>query len=216
MSLSDYVRFPGALVVPIADVATPTVLDRDKAIARVLILTGALTGTRTFLLLAKPGADWYIVNATTGGHAVNVGSATSQVAVPSGQSLTVITTDGVAFVSPAAAATPSAVIVDVQTAAGPYTPARAAWRMVYVNQTVGAAYTFNLPASPNDGDILGIYDGKGDAGTNAVTVNGNGHNIIVSKSGGSVSSFPIHTNYDGGLVIFVAALGVWRSTAAVP
>lgn len=67
--------------------------------------------------------------------------------------------------------------VDVRTAAGPYTVPSDRWRVVVVNQTVAAAFTMNLNATPTTGDIVEPIDGKGDAATYNITVNGNGKNI---------------------------------------
>jgi hypothetical protein len=67
--------------------------------------------------------------------------------------------------------------IDIRTAAGPYTAPDDRWRIIVVNQTVGAAFTQNANAAPAVGDILEIVDGKGDASTNNITVQGNGNNI---------------------------------------
>lgn len=64
----------------------------------------------------------------------------------------------------------------VLTAAGPYTISGTT-RNYIVKQAVPAAFTINLPASPSDGFLASILDGLGDAATNNITVNGNGHNI---------------------------------------
>ncbi len=48
---------------------------------------------------------------------------------------------------------------------------------IIINKTVGQATTVTLPASPADVRALLIVDGKGDAGTNNITVDGNGNNI---------------------------------------
>ena len=46
-----------------------------------------------------------------------------------------------------------------------------------IDKTVGSATAVVLPPSPGKGATLIIKDGKGDAGTNQITINGNGNNI---------------------------------------
>lgn len=43
---------------------------------------------------------------------------------------------------------------------------------VEVKKTVGAATTITLPPSPVDNAVVTVKDGKGDAGTNAITITG--------------------------------------------
>lgn len=65
-------------------------------------------------------------------------------------------------------------------------------RNAIINQTVAAAKTIRLPAAPPDNYQVSVIDGKGDAGTNVITVDGNGHTI---KGGGfSGSTWPIQQN----------------------
>lgn len=64
----------------------------------------------------------------------------------------------------------------VVTAAGTITVAGTDGAIV-VNKTVGAATAVNLPAVPSTDQLVTIKDGKGDAVSNNITVNGNGNNI---------------------------------------
>jgi len=48
---------------------------------------------------------------------------------------------------------------------------------IVVDKTVGSATAINLPGAPGTGATYIIKDGKGDAGTNNITINGNGKNI---------------------------------------
>ena len=67
--------------------------------------------------------------------------------------------------------------VTVVTAAGPYN-VTGSDEIIIINQTVGAAITVNLPAIGTTGRELIIKDGKGDAGTNNITIDGNGAETI--------------------------------------
>lgn len=66
--------------------------------------------------------------------------------------------------------------VSVVTAAGTYVVVTADC-VVVINKSVGAATAVTLPAAPNTNRMLTIKDGKGDAGTNNITISGNGKNI---------------------------------------
>lgn len=86
-------------------------------------------------------------------------------------------------------------VTDIRTTAGPYTPARTAWRIVVVNQSVAAAYTLNLPASPKTGDIVQVKDGKGDAMNNNITIAGTidgAASLVIAANYGAV-----HLVYNG-------------------
>ncbi len=48
---------------------------------------------------------------------------------------------------------------------------------ISVNRTVAGATTVNLPATPNQGQLVFVKDDKGDAGANNITIQGNGKNI---------------------------------------
>lgn len=61
--------------------------------------------------------------------------------------------------------------------------------IVIVNKASGAATTVNLPSSPDTGRCLRIKDGKGDAGTNSITITPAAGNID------GASTFIIVVNY---------------------
>jgi hypothetical protein len=69
----------------------------------------------------------------------------------------------------------------------------AANNIVVVNKSTGSATTITLPTGPATGQIHIIKDGKGDAATNNITIQGNGKNIdgaasrVVSFNYGAVS-----------------------------
>jgi len=69
----------------------------------------------------------------------------------------------------------------VLTAAGPYT-ALTTDCLIVVNQTVAAAFTLNLCAALQTGRVVIIKDGKGDANSNNITIQGNGKNIDGTSS----------------------------------
>lgn len=62
--------------------------------------------------------------------------------------------------------------------------------------TNAAPFTITLPASPSTGDLYTVKDSVGNAGTNHITVSGNGNNIDGS------ASFIISTNYGSIILIF--------------
>jgi hypothetical protein len=62
--------------------------------------------------------------------------------------------------------------------------------------TAGGPYTATLPAAPNYGQQVVIKDSTGHAGTNNLTVSGNGNNID------SAATFVINTNYGWATFIF--------------
>lgn len=76
----------------------------------------------------------------------------------------------------------------VYIATGNYAP-NGADNFIIVNRATGAATTITLPSSPVVGKTYIIKDGKGDAATNNITVNGNGKNID------GAASFVININY---------------------
>lgn len=65
--------------------------------------------------------------------------------------------------------------------------------LIVVNKSVGSATTITLPAAPTTGSMVVVKDGKGDAATNNITVDGNGKNIdgdatrVISVNYGAVS-----------------------------
>lgn len=62
--------------------------------------------------------------------------------------------------------------------------------VIVIAQTVGAAITVNLPASPLSGRTYSIKDGKGDAFTNTITVEPNGAQTI-----DGATNFVLNVNY---------------------
>ena len=68
--------------------------------------------------------------------------------------------------------------------------------VIFVNKTVGAATVVNLYASPSSGATMVIKDGKGDAGTNNITLTPNAGNIDGS------STFVIGTNYQSATIVY--------------
>lgn len=80
-------------------------------------------------------------------------------------------------------------IPTIKTSAGAYVVSTTE-TFIVINKTVGAATTVTLPASPNTGRMLIVKDGKGDAGANNITVDGNGKTID------SAATKVISTNYD--------------------
>lgn len=78
---------------------------------------------------------------------------------------------------------------------GPYTVGSTVYAAI-VNQTVSGAITVTLPATPSTGRMVVIKDGKGDAGTYAITV---------SPSAGTVDgagSYSIAVNYGSAQFIY--------------
>lgn len=82
-----------------------------------------------------------------------------------------------------------------QTAAGPATLTFADSVLV-VNQTSGAAITVNLPANPIAGQTHTVKDGKGDAGTNNITVTPASGNID------GLSTYVIRVNYQSATFVY--------------
>jgi hypothetical protein len=86
----------------------------------------------------------------------------------------------------------------VETAPGPLTLPSRPWSVVVVNQTVAAAYTVVLPATPPKNTIVQVKDGKGDASTNTITIDGNNQLI----DGGATTTITtdygaVYLGYDG-------------------
>tara|TARA_R110000787_G_C13195487_1_gene423470 strand:+ start:223 stop:594 length:372 start_codon:yes stop_codon:yes gene_type:complete len=74
--------------------------------------------------------------------------------------------------------------------------------------TTSAAITVTLPASPSDGDIVGISDGLGTAGTNTITVGRNSSTIM-----NVAEDMVISTNNASILLTYVSTLTDWRISA---
>lgn len=78
---------------------------------------------------------------------------------------------------------------------GPYTVGSTVYAAI-INQTVSGAITVTLPATPSTGRMVVVKDGKGDAGTYAITV---------SPSAGTVDgagSYSIAVNYGSAQFIY--------------
>jgi hypothetical protein len=73
--------------------------------------------------------------------------------------------------------------------------------MGYLVGTTGGARTVTLPASPEDGDSVGVKDYQGNAKTNNITINGNGNNV----EGGA--SLVINIDNNGVLLVYAGAAG---------
>jgi hypothetical protein len=73
--------------------------------------------------------------------------------------------------------------------------------VIFVNGSV--ALTLILPAAPNDGEVFKIKDVSGNASTNNITINGNGHNIDGS------STITINTDRGGVELCFDTTLNAW-------
>lgn len=85
--------------------------------------------------------------------------------------------------------------VSVKTSAGNYDVTSSDY-VVVINKSSGAATQVNLPASPLTGRLIIVKDGKGDAGSNNITVSGNGKNIDGS------STNVISTNYQARQYVY--------------
>jgi hypothetical protein len=76
-----------------------------------------------------------------------------------------------------------------------------------VNTTSGAV-TLTLPASPADGDVVGVSDGLGTFGTNNCTIARNGNTIM-----NVAEDMTISTNNSSILLTYVSGLTDWRISA---
>lgn len=85
----------------------------------------------------------------------------------------------------------------INAAASPYTVGGTDLDIGVV--TSSGAVTINLPLSPATGRRLVIMDASGLAGTNNITIQGNGHNI------NAASSLVLNTNYAGKMLIYNGA-----------
>ena len=77
----------------------------------------------------------------------------------------------------------------VKTSSGAYVVGNTE-TLIVINKSVAATTTVTLQASPTTGRVLIVKDGKGDAGANNITIDGNGKTI--DGAGTKV----INTNYD--------------------
>jgi hypothetical protein len=69
-----------------------------------------------------------------------------------------------------------------------------------------AANTINLPAAPSDGEIHTIKDITANAGTNNITISGNGNNIVSTVS---ASSYVMSSNGESIDLIFSVTADAW-------
>jgi hypothetical protein len=90
--------------------------------------------------------------------------------------------------------------------------------VVVVNKTVGSATTVTLPAAPTTGEMLVVKDGKGDAGTNPITVGGNGKTLdgaasyTIDVNSGSVTLVYNGTEWDILSTVSVSSASLSRFT----
>lgn len=95
--------------------------------------------------------------------------------------------------------------LDVQTFTGagphPLTGLGAGSKLIALIDTSGGAVTVQLPATLVDGEVFEVWDASGDAGSNNITVDGNGNTIngspIISGGYGN-KTFAAHTTFLGG------------------
>jgi len=100
------------------------------------------------------------------------------------------------FSKPTTVAPPGGVVTHDRekfTAAGDYTFTRC--NTVIIKKTVGEETTVFLPEFPVIGQEYTVVDGKGDALTNNITVDGNGYLI------NGMTTWPLNSNY-GYVVLF--------------
>lgn len=83
----------------------------------------------------------------------------------------------------------------VVTAAGTYA-ALATDCLIVINKSVAAATTVNLSSTLQTGRVVIVKDGKGDASSNNITIQGNGKNIDGS------SSLVISSNYGVSRLVY--------------
>lgn len=107
--------------------------------------------------------------------------------------------DILAFVDALDAALASLTGYRAVTAAGDVT-GLASDRLLVINKTVGAATAVSLPPTPTPGQRFTVLDGKGDAGTNNITISG-------SINGGT--SYVISANF-GVLHLVAISATAWR------
>lgn len=71
--------------------------------------------------------------------------------------------------------------------------------------TTSSAWTLTLPASPNQGDEIRIFDVSGSANTNNITVSPNGLNLQ-----GSVQNFVINVAYGSATLVYTGSTYGWK------
>lgn len=100
-------------------------------------------------------------------------------------------------------------VTDVAAAATPYTVLGTDY---YINtDTTGGVLTLTLPASPATGRQIVVYDGVGQAGANAVTVNGNGKSIALA--GTSAGTKTLTTAYSSMIITYNGTLWAGQAIA---
>ena len=85
--------------------------------------------------------------------------------------------------------------VSVKTSAGNY-DVTSSDMVVVINKASGAATTVNLPDSPSTGRLVIVKDGKGDAGSNNITIDGQ------SKDIDGAGTIAISSNYGVSRVVY--------------
>jgi hypothetical protein len=78
-----------------------------------------------------------------------------------------------------------------------------AWNNYFVNTS--SATTLTLPASPNLGDEIHVFDATGNAGTNNITVNSNSNKI-----NGTVQDATLDVNNVAAVFIYTGSTYGWR------
>lgn len=110
--LDTLFRFGALKSIAVADSSTPTtVSDTDAAEARVLVLTGTLTAARSVVLSHRAGADWIVLNNTTGGYAVTVKGPTGTGYSVASSKIATVFSDGSKYLGTTADSTPEAALL---------------------------------------------------------------------------------------------------------
>lgn len=100
-------------------------------------------------------------------------------------------------------------VTSVATAASPYTVLGTDYFIT--TDSTGGALTLTLPASPATGRAIVVYDGVGQAGGNAVTIDGNGKNI--AASGTSAATKTVATAYGSKILTYNGTLWLGQTIA---
>jgi hypothetical protein len=166
--LKTLFRFGGSASVPVNDSATATVVSDDDAEARLIVLTGALTASRTAVVPHRAGADWCFINATTGGYAVTVqGPTGAGISVPNGAAVYGVS-DGTKLVN-AVALVGAGVVTDANVAVG--------------------ANIDGLKISPNFGSQNIVNEGMIlNSGASSGVMNSGGFGLVVQATSGAGSA----------------------------
>jgi hypothetical protein len=81
-------------------------------------------------------------------------------------------------------------------------------QVVFIDQTVAAPITLNLPVSPAPNQEVTVFDSKGDGMANNITISGNGNNI--KTPGGSLAQYKITVNYGAVTLVWNTTLEAWQ------